>query len=144
LAVWASELAEGIDQETALEARLKAFQLYPSLPDYLKLKELAGHHWAALQQDLLKQLRRDSNSLDVQAKVAIFLEEGLIDDAIATVDQLSSYQSNAIHPVMDAAIPHRPDWVIENARLRAESIIDEAKAKSRLIGCAECERPICN
>jgi len=129
LAVWASELAEGIDQETALDARLKAFQLYPSLPDYLKLKELAGKHWAALQKDLLTQLRQNSSYPSVRAKAAIFLVEGLIDDAIATVDQLSSHEVNAIHPVMDAAILHRPDWVIENARRRAESIIDAGKAQ---------------
>jgi uncharacterized Zn finger protein len=30
---------------------------------------------------------------------------------------------------MDAAIAHRPDWVIENARPRAESIMNEGKAQ---------------
>lgn len=129
LAVWASELAEGMDQETALQARLKAFQLQPSLPDYLKLKELVGDRWAALQRDLLTQLRKDSSSLNAKAKAAIFLEEGLMDDAIATVTQLSSYQSDILHPVMDAAVTHRPDWVIENARRRAESIMNEGKAQ---------------
>ncbi|HEY9626001.1 MAG TPA: SWIM zinc finger family protein [Coleofasciculaceae cyanobacterium] len=129
LAVWASELAEGMDQEIALQARLKAFQLQPSLPDYLKLKELAGHGWASLQQKLLTRLRQESSSLSAKAKAAIFLEEGLIDDAIATVAQLSSYESDSIHAVMDAAIAHRPEWVIENARHRAESIISAAQAQ---------------
>ncbi|HIK17607.1 MAG TPA: SWIM zinc finger domain-containing protein [Leptolyngbyaceae cyanobacterium M33_DOE_097] len=129
LAVWTSELAEGMDQEIALQSRLKAFQLQPSLPDYLKLKELAGQRWASLQQDLLTQLRQDSSYLGTEAKATIFLEEGLIDDAIATVTQLSSYQSDLIHPVMDAAVTHRPDWVIENARRRAESIMNEGKAQ---------------
>ncbi|HEY9639937.1 MAG TPA: hypothetical protein V6C57_05605, partial [Coleofasciculaceae cyanobacterium] len=129
LAVWASELAEGMDQETALQARLKAFQLRPSLPDYLKLKELADQRWASLKEELLTTLRQDTSSLNAQAQAAIFLEEGLIDDAIATVTQLSSYQSDIIHPVMDAAIAHRPEWVMENARRRAESIMDEGKAQ---------------
>lgn len=129
LAVWVSELAEGMDEETALRARLKAFQLQPSLPDYLKLKELADHRWDSLHSELLIQLRQDSSSLNAKAKAAIFLEEGLIDDAIATVTQLSSYQSDIIHPVMDAAVNHYPDWVIENARQRAESIMDEGKAQ---------------
>jgi len=53
----------------------------------------------------------------------------LIEDAIATVAQLSSYESDIIHPVMDAAVTHRPDWVIENARPRAESIINAAQAQ---------------
>lgn len=129
LAVWASELAEGIDQDAALQARLKAFQLQPSLPDYLKLKELAGHRWGSLQQELLTQLRQNSSSLNAKAKAAIFLEEGLIDDAIAIVAPLSSFESDIIHPVMDAAVTHRPDWVIENARPRAESIMNAAQAQ---------------
>lgn len=129
LAVWTSELAEGMSQEVALQARLTAFQLHPSLPDYLKVQELAGDRWASLRQELLTTLRQGTSSLDARAKAAIFLEEGLIDDAIATVDQLSSYQSDVIHPVMDAAVAHRPEWVIENAHRRAESIMNEGKAQ---------------
>jgi uncharacterized Zn finger protein len=129
LAVWTSELAEGMDQEIALQARLKAFQLQISLSDYLKLKELAGHRWDSLQLELLTQLRQGSSSLKVKAKAAIFLEEGLIDDAIATVASLSSFESDIIHPVMDAAVSRRPDWVIENARPHAEAIMNAAQAQ---------------
>lgn len=129
LAVWTSELAEGINQDIAQQARLTAFQLQPSLPDYLKLQELSGDKWETLQQELLTKLRGASDNLYAEARVAIFLKEGLIDAAISTVDQLSSYQSEIIHPVMDAAITHRPEWVIENARRRAESIMNEGKAQ---------------
>ena len=129
LAVWTSELAEGINQDIAQQARLTAFQIQPSLPDYLKLQELSGDKWETLQQELLTKLRGASDNLYTEARVAIFLKEGLIDAAISTVDQLSSYQSEIIHPVMDAAITHRPEWVIENARRRAESIMNEGKAQ---------------
>ncbi|HEY9660217.1 MAG TPA: hypothetical protein V6C65_17300, partial [Allocoleopsis sp.] len=129
LAVWTSELAEGIHPEIALESRLTAFQLHPSLPDYLKLQELAGDQWKPLRQKLLTKLRGLSDTIHAEAKVTIFLREGLIDAAISTVDQLSSYQSATIHPVMDAAVDHRPEWVIENARRRAESIMSEGKAQ---------------
>lgn len=129
LAVWASELAEGINPEIALETKLTAFQLYPSLSDYLKLKELAGDQWQSLQQELLATVRGLPDHLHTEAKVMIFLQEGLIDAAISTVDQLSSYQSAIIHPVMDAAVAHCPEWVIENARRRAESIMNEGKAQ---------------
>lgn len=129
LAVWTSELAEGINPEIALETRLTVFQLHPSLPDYLKLQELAGERWKPLRQKLLTKLRGLSDTIHAETKVAIFLQEGLIDAAISTVDQLSSYQSVIIHPVMDAAVAHRPEWVIENARRRAESIMDEGKAQ---------------
>lgn len=129
LAVWTSELAEGINPEIALETRLTAFQLHPSLPDYLKLQELAGDQWKPLRQKLLTKLRGLSDTIYAETKVAIFLQEGLIDAAITTVTQLSSYQSAIIHPVMDAAVAHRPEWVIENARRRAEAIMDEGKAQ---------------
>jgi uncharacterized Zn finger protein len=129
LAIWTSELAEGMDAEVALEARLKAFRHFPSLEHYVKLQELAGADWNSLQKKLLKRLRQDKSGLNGEAKVDIFMAEGLLDDAIATADQLSSYQSNLIHPVMDAAISHNPEWVIENAQKRAESIMDGKQAK---------------
>jgi uncharacterized Zn finger protein len=129
LAVWTSELAEGMNQEVALQARLTAFQLYPSLLDYLKVQALAGEQWKPLRKKLLAKLRGASNNLHVAAKVEIFLHENLIDAAITTVDQLSSYQSDLIQSVMDAAVTHRPEWVIENARRRAESIMNEGKAQ---------------
>lgn len=130
LAVWMSELAEGMgQQEAALQARVTAFKTRPSLPDYLKAQELAGDRWKSLRQELLTKLRGASDNLHAEAKVAIFLQEGLIDAAITTVEQLSSYQSDVIHPVMDAAVAHRPEWVIENARRRAESIMNDGKAQ---------------
>ncbi|MBW4441987.1 MAG: hypothetical protein KME10_12260 [Plectolyngbya sp. WJT66-NPBG17] len=129
LAVWASELAEGMNDSAALQTRLAAFEIHPSLSDYLKLRELSGNQWDTLRQDLLSTLRQDSSNVHVRQKTAILLEEGLIDDAIASVDRLSSYQSDIIHPVMDAAIAHRPEWVIQNARDRAESIMNEGKAQ---------------
>jgi uncharacterized Zn finger protein len=60
------------------------------LPDYLKLQELSGDKWETLQQELLTKLRGASDNLYAEARVAIFLKEGLIDAAISTVDQLSS------------------------------------------------------
>jgi uncharacterized Zn finger protein len=130
LAVWTSELAEGMGrQETALQARVTAFKTAPSLPDYLKARELAGDQWQSLRQALLTNLRDASDTLHAEATIAILLHEGLIDAAIAIVDQLSSYQSAIIHPIMDAAVAHRPEWVIENARRRAESIMNEGKAQ---------------
>ncbi len=129
LAVWTSELAESLDPEIALQSRVTAFKLHPSLSDYLKLQELGGDRWASLRQELLTQLQSNSSFLAVRAKAAIFLEEGMIDEAIATVDQLSSYESDIIHSVMEAAVADRPEWVIENARRRAESIMNEGKAQ---------------
>jgi len=130
LAEWASELAAGMDQpDVALNARIAAFKDYPSLADYQKVQELAGDQWETLKPDLLNVLRDPAQYGGESAKVEILLAEGLLDEAIATVDQLHSFQSDAIQAVMDAAIPHRSDWVIANARRRAESIMDSGKAK---------------
>ncbi|MEO1351958.1 MAG: SWIM zinc finger family protein [Cyanobacteria bacterium J06635_15] len=130
LALWTSELAEGLGhQNTGLQARITAFEAAPTLADYLKIQELAEvAEWPKLQQDLLDGLRKRNVFAD-KAAVAIFLREGLLEDAINVVDQLSSFQAALIKQVMEAAMSQRPDWVITNARRRAESIMDEGKAK---------------
>ena len=63
--------------------------------------------------------------------VDVFLHEDLLDDAIATVSAESYYHRDVIHRVMDTTIArcHRLDWVIENARPRAEEIMDSGKAQ---------------
>jgi uncharacterized Zn finger protein len=78
---------------------------------------------------LLQILRNHAAWGTQTAKVDIFLHEGLIDDAIAIVNELSSYYDEIIHRVMKAAIPHNPDWVIANTRRRAESIMNAGKAE---------------
>ncbi|MEM7759250.1 MAG: hypothetical protein AAF298_14165 [Cyanobacteria bacterium P01_A01_bin.40] len=63
------------------------------------------------------------------AKVDIYLEEGMIDKAIATVDDLAYYQNNLVMRVMDAAIQSHPEWVINKASQMAEAIMNAGKAK---------------
>lgn len=129
LATWTSDLAEGLgDRSAGLDARVIAFKAHPSFEDYRKIEELAGDNWSAVKTDLLAYLLTYQGWGTYEAKVDVFLHEGRIDDAITTVTGLSSYESALIHRVMDAAINHHPDWVIENARRRAEPIMDEGKA----------------
>lgn len=133
LASWVSEMAEELDQpDIALAAKIKAFQAQPTFTDYHKIERMAGEDWPILKEDLLDYLRLNDNdwfSSVKEAKVNIFLEEGLVEDAIAIVTEMSSYQSNLIHQVMDAAIVHNPEWVIANAKPRAEKIMDAKKAE---------------
>ncbi len=131
LATWTSELAQGMGrQEAALEARVAAFQANPSLRDYIKVQELAGEEcWSTVRPELLAELNQHDGFLAADAKVDIFLHENLLDLAIAAVENLHSYQSEPVQRVMDVAIAQRPDWVIANACRRAESIINEGKAK---------------
>ncbi len=130
LGIWTSDLAVELgNNEAALLAIKAAFQVKPFFVDYQKMAELAGENWESVKTDLLRIIRTHSSWGTESAKVDIFLHEGLIDDAIAIASELSSYYSELIHRVMDAAIPHNPGWVIANARRRAEKIMDAGKAE---------------
>jgi uncharacterized Zn finger protein len=130
LGIWTSDLAVELgNNEAALLAIKAAFQVKPSFFDYERMAELAGENWESIKTDLLRIVRTCSGWGTESAKVDIFLHEGLIDDAIAIANELTSYYSELIYRVMDAAIPHNPSWVIANARRRAEKIMDAGKAE---------------
>jgi uncharacterized Zn finger protein len=80
-----------------------------------------------LKQDLLQTLRDQPDWGMKEAQVDIFLHEGLIDDAIKTVERDTYYDSKLVYRVMDAAISYRPNWVIDNARRWAEPIMEQGK-----------------
>ncbi|MDQ3457978.1 MAG: SWIM zinc finger family protein [Deinococcota bacterium] len=128
LAAWTSELATGLgERERALRAAVTAFEERPSFADYQQLRELARETWPELKERLLASLRSKPGAGD--AKVDIFLHEDLLRDAIAAVDDRSVYNDVQVRRVMDAATGTHPDWVIDNARRRAESIMAGGKAK---------------
>ncbi|MBE9038727.1 SWIM zinc finger family protein [aff. Roholtiella sp. LEGE 12411] len=130
LGIWASELAEELgDHEAALLAIQAAFQVKPSFFDYQKIEEFAGENWEIIKTDLLQIVRSYEGWGTESVKVDIFLYEELIDDAIAIASELSSYSSESILRVMNAAIPYNPNWVIANARRRAEKIMNAGKAE---------------
>ncbi|MBD2535683.1 SWIM zinc finger domain-containing protein [Nostoc flagelliforme FACHB-838] len=128
-ATWTSDLAQGLeDNATALTASIIAFKIRPSFRDYGKIQDYAGETWLTLKQDLLQTLRDQPDWGTREAQVDIFLHEGLTDDAIKTVERDTYYDSKLVHRVMDAAVSHRPDWVIDNACRRAEPIMEQGKA----------------
>jgi uncharacterized Zn finger protein len=130
LADWTSELAQGLgDKPTALSARITAFKLRPSMRGYQQVKTLAGDTWQTLQPDLLQHLRTMDSWSHAEAKVQIFLDEGLVDDAIATVNDRYT-RGNLIQLVMDAAMSDRSEWVIAKAIPPAEDIMNRGKAES--------------
>jgi uncharacterized Zn finger protein len=129
-AIWASDLAEGLgDPVTALEARIIAFKAQPSFKDYQKIADLAAADWPDLKDELLLHLRTTDLWGIEAAQVDIFLHEGRLEDAIATVTDLHSYHGQLVLRVMDAVMASHSQWVIDNARPRAESIIDRGKAE---------------
>ncbi len=130
LADWTSELAEGLrETDLARSARIMAFKASPSFGDYQKAEELAGDAWPTVRADLISSLSAKSSVGSGEAKVDIFLHEGLIDNAIAAVKDFY-YRSHLVHRVMDAAMAQRPKWVIEQACTQAEAIMDAGKANA--------------
>ncbi|MEB3309470.1 MAG: SWIM zinc finger family protein [Snowella sp.] len=133
LAKWISELAQELDQpDIVLAAEIRAFQSQATFTDYHRIKKLAGEDWPLIKEDLLNSLRTYDHEWDYkihETKTNIYLEEGLIEDAIAAVDGLSSYDFETIYKVMKAAVPHNPEWVIQNGKKRAEKIMNEKKAE---------------
>jgi uncharacterized Zn finger protein len=129
LASWTSELAEGLgDRVTALDASVLAFKLRPSFSDYQQVAHLAARQWDSIKPELLKTLGQSQEWLAREAKVEIFLHEGLLSDAIEAVQSDSYYRSQLVHRVMQAAVSTHPAWVIEAARQRAEPIMRQGKA----------------
>jgi uncharacterized Zn finger protein len=132
LALWTCELAESLDDlDTALACGVKAFQESPSLEHYQKLKSLAGEDWPDLQLDLLDFLREQNYWYSRNnEKVQIFLQEELIEDAIAAISDVNSISRTLLDRVMEAAATIDPDWVISKARPPAEKILDAKKSDS--------------
>lgn len=131
LAIWTSNLAEGLGNLTAaLAARIQAFKAKPDFGDYRLAEYLAGETWEEVKAELLASLRTSSGWGTHKAKVDIFLHEDLIDDAIATVNDRNFYEDTLIQRVMEKAVERSPDWVIDNATRRAESIMDRGKAEA--------------
>ncbi len=133
-ATWASDLAEGMgDTSAALASRIIAFKARPSFQDYQRIEGLAADSWPEIKESLLQYLRASQSWGMEQAQIDIFLDEGLLEDAIAVASKLSSYYSSLILRVMDRVVASdhlaHNQWVIDNARPRAESIMDEGKAK---------------
>jgi uncharacterized Zn finger protein len=129
LATWTSELAEGLgNSETALEGSILAFQVRPSFSDYQRVERLAAEQWDSIKPELLGTLRHSQAWEARDAKVDIYLHEGLLDHAIQTVQDDNYYRSETVHRVMEAVVATHPNWVIEAARKRAEAIMDQGKA----------------
>jgi uncharacterized Zn finger protein len=127
LAIWTSDLAAELGEtQTALEARIVAFKAQPSFRDYRQIADLAGSDWSKLRPDLIQALQRYQRWGAEQAKVDIFLHEGMVEDAIRSISIRSS--AGLIQRVMEAAIPIQPQWVIEWGKELAEPIMDQKRA----------------
>ena len=130
LAVWTSALAEQLGEtKILLNAKIIAFKLKPSLTDYHEIRDLTGDKWQSTKEILLKYLSKSSfYGGGSDAKVDIFLDEGLIDQAIAVVE--GSYCSRQLRlRVMQVAAGFDPQWVISKGKALAGDIINRGKSE---------------
>ena len=128
LAPWFRDLSLEVgDTRQALAAAVVTFKEEPSLPLYLSIQELDSEGWPARRDELLAYLRRLPWTYFSDGPVDIFLHEGLIDDAIAAIDQGATH--TVVERVVEAAIPTHPDWAIKTARGQAEPFMDQGKSQ---------------
>jgi uncharacterized Zn finger protein len=129
LAIWTSDLAEGLgDRPVAIAARTLAFKLSPSFASYRQIESLAGDTWPSIQADLLAALRNHAAWNVQQAQIDIYLHEGLLDEAIATINSHPYCVDQLVRRVLEAATAAQPDWVIAKSKVRAEDIMNRGKA----------------
>ncbi len=128
LAQWTANLAERMgESEICLNAKLVAFKTQPDFGDYRKICDLAKEQWATIKQDLLTYLKTYDGWGGLDAKVDIFLEEKMFDEAIAIANSyLSRNQTKLL--IMRAVIEFKPEWVISQAKALAADIINRGKA----------------
>ena len=128
LATWLrDEAAAAGDADRATRAALVALRELHSLDDYQALRTVAGDRWPTLRDEVLAELRQAA-AHSPSGIGAIFVDEGLLDDAIAVADS-APYDYAMVEQVADAAIQTHPDWVIRMGRQQAERIMDGGKAR---------------
>jgi len=130
LADWTATLAERLgEQDILLEARMIAFKIKPSVADYHQIRDLTKDDWLLIKQDLLRHLTHISEYTPSEARVDIFLEEGMLNEAIASVDRSYCPLYTRVR-VMAAVIDFKPEWVINKSKVLAEEIIDRGNSKA--------------
>ena len=79
-----------------------------------------------MKADLLTYLKTYDGWYGRKEKINIFLYEKLFEDGIKLIEKDSySLEANMLAKI----IPHNPNWVIQQAKAQAESIMNEGKAK---------------
>jgi uncharacterized Zn finger protein len=127
LARWLRDFATELFQlEVALKAARAAFARSFALEDYQAAQAIAGPEWSAVKAELLGQL---ADTGFAYGKIDIYLHEGLVDEAVKTIDKSSYYGYETLERVVEAAWQSHPDWVIRQCQKQAERIMDAGQSK---------------
>lgn len=126
IARWLRDEATKDDSdELALKAAKVAFVETFLFDDYLALKRLAGGTWDAMKSDLLLNPVNNIFS-DV---IKIYLNEGMLKEAMAFIDKDRYYDFSSIKKVVDAVYKQFPDWAILQCKRQGEPNMDQGKSK---------------
>lgn len=126
LAKWLRDLAlKKGNNRLAVEMAHKAFTLLPSLADYRVIKKLAKKQWSTMKPKLLQALAESNYASE---KVAIYLEEDMVDEAITFLEKQAYIDYNTLRQVAEKATKSHPEWVIRQGKKQAEAIMDAGKS----------------
>jgi hypothetical protein len=128
LARWLRDTAAAVGQpERALAAARIAMEEVPSLADYRALQAAAGEQWPELRAAVLERLRAP-NLGTRDAAVEIFLQERLLDDAIAALER-GHMGHEIVGRVVAAVRNERPEWAMNACFHQADRIIEPGSAQ---------------
>ncbi|CAM2910674.1 hypothetical protein JHFBIEKO_3496 [Methylobacterium mesophilicum] len=122
LARWLRDEARGA---LARRAARTAFEATFAKADFDAAKAVAGKAWPSDRDVLLARLSEAERAVD---RVAIFLDEGMIDAAVAAAKNSFGTHSSELLRLAEAAHASHPDWVIALAEARATAIMDQGQA----------------
>lgn len=125
LAHWLREFAGAARKpDLALKAAVAAFRGSLSLEDYSAVKSWAGSGWIEMREEILAFLRR---AQDAPERTEIFLSEGLIDEAVRSVDDNDfkfGAHDETLMRLAGASHASHSDWVIKLAMTHATRIME--------------------
>src|SRR5262249_39192462 len=128
LAHWLRDYAGGMGRPAAaLKAARAAFDHSLSLEDFRAAQPWAGVKWDAIRKELLAHLASAPHAYD---RIAIYLSEGLIDEAVRAVGDRFGHSAHdeKLLSLASAAHASHSEWVIRLAMHHATSIMDANQA----------------
>lgn len=126
LARWLREQATAVgNQPLALKAAQAVFAGSYELADYTAVQRIAGGDWPTIQPHLLTTLAKSGN---VSRKIAIYLHEKMLTQAMQVMDKDGFWLELELRQVVEATRGQYPDWGIQKYQRRAEAIMDAGKA----------------
>jgi uncharacterized Zn finger protein len=128
LAHWLRDYAGAMGKtKLALTAAVAAFTETCSLEEFRAAEKWAGKSWSRVRRELLARLGAARYARD---RTEIYLQEGLIDEAVRSAGEPSEYGSkdDVLMRLAEAAHASHADWVIRFATRKAAYIMDNNRA----------------